>query len=198
MSVFSRIRLSKQAAKDHKESQANKENEQPVKVAYKHVPKHAAFDSLSGCPSAWTEENRPKIMAANKRRTQIAEQTTGSSSRASISSGRSSVRSIGGVSIATSNNARLVHANLPKNRSLNAYHQTWKNPVTMDVERPSVPRVQSSQSFAFGTYNGPSYGSTQRMRRGHSYQDSAIGRSPLSSHMNSAGKQHLLLHSSLQ
>ncbi|KAK1594307.1 uncharacterized protein LY79DRAFT_589159 [Colletotrichum navitas] len=71
MSVFSLIKRSRQQAKEHKQKQAEKTVEAP-KEPYKHVPTHAAFDALSGAPSSFKEEDRPRIMEQNRRRTVMA------------------------------------------------------------------------------------------------------------------------------
>ncbi|KAK2046551.1 hypothetical protein LZ31DRAFT_613562 [Colletotrichum somersetense] len=71
MSVFSLIKKSRQQAKEHKQKQAEKVVEAP-KEPYKHVPTHAAFDALSGAPSSFKHEDRPRIMEQNRRRTAMA------------------------------------------------------------------------------------------------------------------------------
>ncbi|KAK1965049.1 hypothetical protein LY78DRAFT_581212 [Colletotrichum sublineola] len=71
MSVFSLIKRSRQEAKEHKKKQAEKIVE-PPKEPYRHVPTHAAVDALSGAPSSFKHEDRPKIMEQNWRRSNMA------------------------------------------------------------------------------------------------------------------------------
>ncbi|KAK2011069.1 hypothetical protein LZ32DRAFT_358848 [Colletotrichum eremochloae] len=71
MSVFSLIKRSRQEAKEHKKKQAEKIVE-PPKEPYRHVPTHAAVDALSGAPSSFKHEDRPKIMEQNRRRSNMA------------------------------------------------------------------------------------------------------------------------------
>lgn len=72
MSVFSKIRKSKKAAKEHKAKEKEKDPEAVVKVSYKHTPTHAAIDALSGAPSSWNQEDRPKIKEQHKKRSELA------------------------------------------------------------------------------------------------------------------------------
>ncbi|KAK1988045.1 hypothetical protein LZ30DRAFT_578918 [Colletotrichum cereale] len=71
MSVFSLIKRSRQQAKDHKQKQAEKTAEAP-KEPYRHVPTHAAVDALSGAPSSFRHEDRPRILEQNRRRSAMA------------------------------------------------------------------------------------------------------------------------------
>ncbi|RDL31425.1 Uncharacterized protein BP5553_09634 [Venustampulla echinocandica] len=81
MSVFSKIRQSRAAAKQHKAKA--KEPTEDVKVPYKHVPKHAAVDALSGAPSTWKHEDKGKIRQHHQRRSQMGSRTTSMISTAS-------------------------------------------------------------------------------------------------------------------
>ncbi|KAL0944316.1 uncharacterized protein CTRU02_202203 [Colletotrichum truncatum] len=71
MSVFSLIKRSRQQAKEHNQKQADKAKEAP-KQAYRHVPTHAAVDALSGAPSSWKHDDRPRIIEQNRRRSAMA------------------------------------------------------------------------------------------------------------------------------
>ncbi|KAG9233683.1 hypothetical protein BJ875DRAFT_36934 [Amylocarpus encephaloides] len=71
MSVFSKIKQGRKAAKEHKAKAAEKEDPTPVKVLYKHVPTHAAVDALSGAPSTWKQEDRSRIREHHQRRSQM-------------------------------------------------------------------------------------------------------------------------------
>ncbi|OHE95215.1 hypothetical protein CORC01_09476 [Colletotrichum orchidophilum] len=71
MAVFSLFKKSRQQAKDFKQKQAEKAAEAP-KEPYRHIPTHAAVDALSGAPSAFKHEDRPRIMEQNRRRSAMA------------------------------------------------------------------------------------------------------------------------------
>ncbi len=63
MSIFSRLKRSKKAAKMHKKIASEQISAENVpKPPYKHIPTHAYLDALSGCPSSWMHEDRIKIM----------------------------------------------------------------------------------------------------------------------------------------
>jgi hypothetical protein len=80
-------------------------------MPYKHVPTHAAVDALSGAPSSWKHEDRPKIKEHHKRRSQMVISRTGSSlstvSYMNAAAGPSSIPP------------------LPRNSSYNSYNPTW-------------------------------------------------------------------------
>lgn len=81
MSVFSKIKQSRAAAKEHKAKA--KEPAEETKVPYKHVPTHAAVDALSGAPSTWKHEDLGKIRQHHQRRSQMGSRTTSMISTAS-------------------------------------------------------------------------------------------------------------------
>lgn len=68
MSVFSRIKRGRQAAKEHNAKQAELQKKEEEKTPYRHIPSHAAIDALSGGPATWRETDRPKILEQNRRR----------------------------------------------------------------------------------------------------------------------------------
>ncbi len=68
MSVFTLIRRGRQAAKEHSAKKAEKQKEEEQKAPYRHVPTHAAVDALSGAPSGWRAEDKPRILEQNRRR----------------------------------------------------------------------------------------------------------------------------------
>ncbi|KAK4463750.1 hypothetical protein QBC42DRAFT_265097 [Cladorrhinum samala] len=68
MSIFSFIRRGRQAAKEAKAQKAEKEKKEADKPPYRHIPKHAAIDAVSGGPGGWSEDDRQKIIDQNKRR----------------------------------------------------------------------------------------------------------------------------------
>lgn len=163
MSVFSRLKMSKKAAKQHKEKEKAKEKEaEPVKVPYKHIPTHAAFDALSGAPSHWKYEDRSKIKEQHKRRSQMAISRTGSS--------------LSTMSYMNPAAAPSQAHPLPRNSSYNSYNLTWFDrggDVNYKFERTeSAPK-------------------RQKPSRGHSYHGSGVGPSirlsPLASNMHSEG-----------
>jgi hypothetical protein len=114
MSVFSKIKQGRKAAKDHKAKKVeeNKENEQPVaKQPYKHIPTHAAVDALSGAPSSWKAEDRSKIKQHHQRRSQMTisrtQSTLSTTSYLNAAAGPSTV------------------PELPRNTSYDSYNPTW-------------------------------------------------------------------------
>ncbi|UKZ84641.1 uncharacterized protein TrAFT101_000541 [Trichoderma asperellum] len=73
MSIFSRLRKSRQQAKEHNAKLAEQEKkEEGVKTPYKHVPKHAAADAIASAPPSWREDDRHKIQEQNRRRSAMA------------------------------------------------------------------------------------------------------------------------------
>lgn len=159
MSVFSKLRLSKKAAKEHKAKTAEKQKadqlaeEAVAKVPYKHIPTHAAVDALSGAPSTWKAEDRPKIKDHHQRRSQMAISRTGS---------YLSTVSYAGSVAGPSNTPPL-----PRNSSYSSYNPTWFD-RTGDIQGYIEPPQK-------------------KYRRGHSYHDSGIGPSPLASNVHSEG-----------
>ncbi|KAK4103729.1 hypothetical protein N658DRAFT_420878 [Parathielavia hyrcaniae] len=66
--VFSMIKRGRQAAKEHKAELAKKQQEESQKAPYKHIPRHAAIDAMSGGPAGWRENDRVRIVEQNRRR----------------------------------------------------------------------------------------------------------------------------------
>jgi hypothetical protein len=161
MSIFSRIKKSKNAAKQHKEQVAADQDHQKkveeaiAKVPYKHVPTHAAIDALSGAPSSWRNEDRPRIREQHKRRSQMT-----------ISRTSSAISNMSYI-----NTTPTEGPPLPRNSSYSSYNPTWNNRGDASYLAEPIPQHKRQQ---------PS--------KGHSYTDSGIGRSPLSSHINSESK----------
>lgn len=79
MSVFSMIKRGRQAAKEHRAEQAKKEKEEAAKPPYKHIPKHAAIDAMSGGPAGWREADRVRIVEQNRRRSAMTASGVGMS-----------------------------------------------------------------------------------------------------------------------
>ena len=158
MSVFSKIMMSRKAAKEAKDHKtvAKQKEEAVAKVPYKHVPTHAAVDALSGAPSTWKVDDRSKIKEHHKRRSQMVISRTGSSlsnvSYMNAAAGPSSIPP------------------LPRNSSYNSYNPTW---------------FDRGGDIYYASEN--THQKRQKPSRGHSYHDSGIGPSPLASNLQSEG-----------
>ncbi|KAH8776989.1 hypothetical protein BGZ57DRAFT_359805 [Hyaloscypha finlandica] len=156
MSVFSKIMMSRKAAKEAKDHKtvAKQKEEAVAKVPYKHVPTHAAVDALSGAPSTWKVDDRSKIKEHHKRRSQMVISRTGSSlsnvSYMNAAAGPSSIPP------------------LPRNSSYNSYNPTW---------------FDRGGDIYYASEN--THQKRQKPSRGHSYHDSGIGPSPLASNLQS-------------
>ncbi|KAL6797691.1 hypothetical protein GGI42DRAFT_355721 [Trichoderma sp. SZMC 28013] len=72
MSIFSRMRKSRQQAKEHNAKLAEQEKKEIEKTPYKHVPTHAATDAIASAPPSWREDDRQKIQEQNRRRSAMA------------------------------------------------------------------------------------------------------------------------------
>lgn len=72
MSIFSRMRKSRQQAKEHNAKIAEQEKKETEKTPYKHVPTHAATDAIASAPPSWREADRQKIQEQNRRRSAMA------------------------------------------------------------------------------------------------------------------------------
>ncbi|QSZ30956.1 hypothetical protein DSL72_000515 [Monilinia vaccinii-corymbosi] len=160
MSIFSKIKSSKKAAKQHKEKvnveqQQQKQAEAAVaKTPYKHLPAHAAFDALSGAPSSWKNEDRSKIRAHHKRRSQMT-----------LSRTNSSLSFVSSTSGATPS---------PRTAGHDSSNPTWNDRVGdvsyLTEKLQSRPPTLKAKAYKYRSNHGT---------------DSAIGRSPLSSHFQS-------------
>ena len=163
MSVFSKIKLSRKAAKNHKVKAADKDKDgnEVVKIPYRHVPTHAAVDALSGAPSSWKVEDRSKIKEHHQRRSQMVISRTGSS-----------LSTVSYMNAAAGPSSQAPP--LPRTNSYSSYNPTWFDRggdiYYTSGEQPSQKRYKPS--------------------RGHSYHDSGIGPSPLASNINSEGIYH--------
>lgn len=88
MSIFSMLRRGRQAAKEHSTKRPQETKPEEVKPRYRHIPKHAAIDALSGGPPSHRESDRPKIQEHNRIRSSLTANgigMTGSSSTGSLS-----------------------------------------------------------------------------------------------------------------
>jgi hypothetical protein len=157
MSVFSKIRLSRKAAKEHKVKSAAKEADKSAKVPYKHVPTHAAIDAFSGAPSSWKTEDLSKIKEHHKRRSQMV-----------ISRTHSSLSTTSYMNVAASPSMQAAPL-LQRASSYNNHNSTWFN--------------RDGDLY----YLNESTNKKIRPSKGHSYHDSGIGRSPLATQVPSEG-----------
>lgn len=159
MSVFSKILASRKAAKEHKNKVAEKEKE-PAKVVYKHVPTHAAVDALSGAPSSWKHEDRPKIKEHHKRRSEMVISRTGSS-----------LSHMSYMNAAAGSSSNIPP--LPRNSSYSSYNPTWFDRggdvyYSNENQRQKVPRSHSYHDSGIGPSIGPSPLASQLQSEGTS------------------------------
>lgn len=110
MSIFSKLKASKKAAKEHKAAEKQKEPE--TTIPYKHTPTHAAVDALSGAPSSWSRDDRSKIKAQHKRRSEMVMSRTPSS--------------LSQMSYMNPGASSSVQAPpMPRNSSYSSFNPTW-------------------------------------------------------------------------
>lgn len=72
MSIFSHLRKSRQQAKEHNAKLAEQKKKEQEKIPYRHVPTHAATDAFASAPPSWREDDRPRIVEQNRRRSAMA------------------------------------------------------------------------------------------------------------------------------
>lgn len=159
MSVFSMIRRGRQAAKEHKTKQAEKQKLEEAKVPYRHIPKHAAIDALSGGPATWRETDRPKILEQNRRRSAMTANGLGMGGMMTpIHTGMPRVNSaLSHVSYPSVYASPVVQ--MPRTYSYNSIHPGWNNqggeviyshigPRGGSVKGKEVERVMVDSSYA--------------------------------------------------
>ncbi|KIN07749.1 hypothetical protein OIDMADRAFT_109346 [Oidiodendron maius Zn] len=156
MSVFSKIRHSRKAAKEHKVKAAEKEAAATV-LPYKHVPTHAAIDALNGAPSSWKSEDLSKIKEHHKRRSQMV-----------ISRTHSTLSTTSYMNAAAGPSTQGPPP-LPQAYTYNNHNSTWFN--------------RDGDLY----YAGDSAQRRVKPSRHLSYQDSALGPSPLATEVPSEG-----------
>lgn len=156
MSVFSKIRHSRKAAKEHKVKAAEKEAAATV-LPYKHVPTHAAIDALNGAPSSWKSEDLSKIKEHHKRRSQMV-----------ISRTHSTLSTTSYMNAAAGPSTQSPPP-LPQAYTYNNHNSTWFN--------------RDGDLY----YAGDSAQRRVKPSRHLSYQDSALGPSPLATEVPSEG-----------
>jgi hypothetical protein len=160
MSVFSKIKMSRKAAKEHKNKEKENDPEKVVKAPYKHIPTHAAVDALSGAPSSWNIEDRPKIKEHHKRRSQMVISRTGSS-----------LSHMSYMNAAAGSSSNIPP--LPRNSSYSSYNPTWFDRggdvyYSSDTQRQKVPRSHSYHDSGIGPSIGPSPLASQQQSEGTS------------------------------
>ncbi|RFU28151.1 hypothetical protein B7463_g8182, partial [Scytalidium lignicola] len=166
MSVFSKIKLSRKAAKEHAAKKAEKENVDASNIPYKHVPTHAAVDALSGAPSSWKYDDRSKIKAHYTKRSQMRFNRTASTlSNVSYATGN-------GMGSKAEAGPSSQAPTLPRANSYSSYNAAWFD------RGNDVYYLSSDQSRG-----------RPKPSRGHSYHDSgvgpSVGPSPLASNIQS-------------
>lgn len=143
MSLFSKIKQGRKAAKDHKAAEKEKEEMAAAKKPYKHVPTHAAVDALSGAPSSWKHEDRTKIKEHHHRRSKMALSRTASN----LSTALHSNNSAGGSQVYV----------LPRNASYSGYNPTWHD-RTGDLYYSNEPRDRRAKSSKHHSYHDSGVG----------------------------------------
>ncbi|KAK3943816.1 hypothetical protein QBC46DRAFT_253357 [Diplogelasinospora grovesii] len=137
MSIFSMMKRGREAAKQHKAQKAELQKKEEQKAPYKHIPKHAAVDALSGGPATWRDSDRPRILEENKRRSAMTASGVG----------------MGGMT--TPGNMTPVHMGMTRvNSALShvSYPNAYASPV---VQLPRAYSFHSGWSHNAGevTYN---------------------------------------------
>ncbi|KAK4193869.1 hypothetical protein QBC35DRAFT_8272 [Podospora australis] len=172
MSVFSFIRKGRQAAKEHKAEKEKKEKEEAQKPPYKHIPRHAAIDAISGGPAGWKTEDRQKIVDENKRRSTMTANGLNMPSMISVHHGLPRVHSaLSHVSYPSA--YASPHVAMPRTYSYSSMPAGWAHPlgdVYTPMEMPGtslkgkeVERVmndpyranRSSSKLSVGRYSVP-------------------------------------------
>ncbi|KAK4165945.1 hypothetical protein QBC43DRAFT_24114 [Cladorrhinum sp. PSN259] len=174
MSMFSFIRRGRQAAKEAKAQKQEQEKKEAQKPPYKHIPKHAAIDALSGGPAGWREDERQKIINQNKRRSAMTANGVGMTGMMTpVHPGTPRAHStLSNVSYPAASATPVVH--LPRSYSYSSMPAGWNyqggemacTPVDMsgvsfkgkEVERVrgvSTPQSRSSSRLSAGRFPIP-------------------------------------------
>ncbi|KAL2023090.1 hypothetical protein VTK56DRAFT_4000 [Thermocarpiscus australiensis] len=199
MSVFSMIKKGRQAAKEHRAVQAEKEKKEAEKPPYRHIPKHAAIDALSGGPAGWREHDRRRIVEQNRRRSAMTASGLGMSGvMTPVHMGIPRVHSsLSHVSYPSGYASPIVQ--LPRNYSYSSMTPGWTHqggetsysPMDMggmslkgkEVERvivDSSPTSQSSSRMSTGRF---------ALAPGHPVTNGDVAASPVDSSSNSTSSQ---------
>ena len=132
MSIFSKIKGAKKAAKDHKQAQQGAGAAPEIvdkPIPYKHVPTHAAIDAMAGAPASYKEADKAEIKATNEKRRSMITQNSSAAS--------------------TTLNTTLNH------------NSSYGSTSNFSYSRPMPPRLEQRRSYgASGGYysNGMSNG----------------------------------------
>ncbi|TEY41048.1 hypothetical protein BOTCAL_0405g00060 [Botryotinia calthae] len=157
MSFFSKIKRTKRTIEEKKakltaEGEKHKKaEEEAAKVPYKHVPTHAAVDALFGAPSTWKLEDRPKIIAHNKERSQRT-----------ISRSHSTFSTVSSMNVTTDCTPPVM----PRALSRDRYNPTWNSRIELVSYFDAINRSMAPPPIKTEVPIAP---------------DSAVGMSPSSS-----------------
>ncbi|KAK0715847.1 hypothetical protein B0H67DRAFT_645538 [Lasiosphaeris hirsuta] len=152
MSVFSMIQRSRQAAKERRTKQAESKKEED-KTPYRHVPKHAAIDALSGGPASFRDGDRPAILEQNQRRSMMTASGVGMSNMSSMSSMSGMLTPVhDGLPRAHSALSRVSYPSisatpvvrLSRNYSYNSMASGWFSPAPVSGKGKEVERIIDS------------------------------------------------------
>jgi hypothetical protein len=78
MTIFGKLRNARKFASEHKSGKPAPADSQPKPTPYKHIPTHAASDSLACAPPGWKQiEDWKYIQAQRKRRSEMRRSTSG-------------------------------------------------------------------------------------------------------------------------
>lgn len=173
--MFSFIRRGRQAAKEAKAQKAEKEKKEADKPPYKHIPKHAAIDALSGGPAGWREDERQKIIHQNKRRSAMTASGVGMTGMMTpVHSGTMTPIHPGAMTPIHTGAMTPVHPGMPRVHSTLShvsYPATSASPVVQ------FPRSNSYSSVPSGwNYQGGEMSYTPVDMNGTSYKGKEVER----------------------
>jgi hypothetical protein len=199
MSVFSMLKRGRQAAKEHRAEKAEKDKKEAEKPPYKHIPKHAAIDALSGGPAGWRENDRQRIVENNRRRSAMTASGVGMSGLTTPShSGIPRVHSsLSHVSYPTAYVNPIVH--VPRNYSYSSMPAGWTHhgremsysPIDMgrmSLKGKEVERIMGESSRTSRSSSKVSTGRIRLPLGGHTENGDAEV-SPVESSSDSASSQ---------
>ncbi|KAK4134375.1 hypothetical protein BT67DRAFT_497416 [Trichocladium antarcticum] len=194
MSVFSLLKRGRQAAKEHRAEKAAKDKKEAEKPPYKHIPKHAATDALSGGPAGWREHDRQKIVEHNKRRSALTASGMGMSGVSGMPRVQSSLSH---VSYPTSYVNPIVH--VPRTYSYSSMPVGWTHhgremsysPVDMghmSLKGKEVERIMGVSSHTSRSSSKASIGRTP-LPIGDTLRNGDVAVSPVESSSTSNSSQ---------
>jgi hypothetical protein len=128
-SFFSKLRRGRQQAKEHNAKQAQKTKEEqtppaPAPAPYRHVPKHAGIDAMSGSHSTWNPSaHQLKTQELNRRKSMASIPTKSANTSSARLSYSPPSPGLVSRSIYGSPNHRAFNSSV---RSLPAQRKTWQ------------------------------------------------------------------------